>query len=54
MEDEDIDVEELLRVTVSESVTAKGKKRKMPFVCEGTVYKKEDGPMREYTRAQKR
>ena len=44
-EDEDMDAAELLRVTVSESVSGKGKKRKMSFVCKGILYKKEDEPM---------
>ena len=54
VEDEDIDAAELLRVTVGESVTGKGKKRRVLFVCKGILYKKEDGPMREYARAQKK
>jgi len=34
------------------SCCAKGKKRKMSFVCKGILYKKEDGPRRKYARAQ--
>ena len=44
VEDEDIDAAELLRVTVGESVTGKGKKRRMLFVCKGICTRRRTGP----------
>jgi len=47
VENEDFHAAELLRGTVSESVTEKGKKRKVSFVCKDILYKEEEvGPMR--------
>ena len=54
VKDEDIDAAELLRVTVSKSITGSGKKRRTSFVCTGTLHKGKDDHMREYLRAQKK
>ena len=54
VEDEDIDVAELLRVTVNKSTTGSGRKRRTSFVCTGTLHKGKDDHMREYARAQKK
>ena len=38
-EDKDTDAAKLVRVTVSESTTGRGRKRKTSFVCTGTLHK---------------
>ena len=43
-----------MRVTVSESTTRRGRKRKTSFVCTGTLRKVKDDRMGEYVRAQKK
>ena len=54
VKDEDIDAAELLRVTVNENTTGRGRKRRTSFVCTGTLHKGKDDHMREYSRAQKK
>ena len=38
-EDKEIDAAKLVRVTVSECTTGRGRKRKTSFVCTGTLHK---------------
>ena len=54
VEDVDIDAAKLLRVTVNENTTGRGRKRRTSFVCTGTLHKDNEERMGEYDRAQKK
>ena len=56
VEDKDIDAAELLRVTVSESTTGRGRKRNTSFVCKGTYFAQSQKQPHggRYARAQKK
>ena len=54
VEDKDIDAAKLLRVTVNENTTGRGRKRRTSFVCKGTLHKGNEERMEEYGRAQKK
>ena len=54
VEDVDIDAAKLLRVTVNENTTGRGRKRRTSFVFTGTLHKDNEERMGEYDRAQKK